>query len=281
MARTTVSVSPEVRDILKQCPLAAVNGAWHLTLTGQLDRKMYEAVNKVLVLAGGKWNRGLKVHVFNEDPSPVLLGAVETGKVVDEKKVLQAYYTPQDLAVQVVDMADLQPGMSVLEPSCGKGALATRIADKLGYWPDCVDIDPKATACVASLGCSMAWTGDFLEWASKTSARYDRIVMNPPFSDRRDIAHVTAAITLLKPGGQVTAIMSPHWTFADDRDSLLFRTLVGLSDACPRATWTENDANAFAESGTGVNTGVLCYKRAAIEIAIPSRPRKLLPMRKR
>jgi hypothetical protein len=40
----------------------------HLTLTGQLDRPTYVAVNKILDLMGGKWNRGAKAHVSPEPP---------------------------------------------------------------------------------------------------------------------------------------------------------------------------------------------------------------------
>ena len=36
---------------------------------------------------------------------------------------------------------------------------------------------------------------------------YDRILMNPPFSDGRDIQHVRHAFGLLKPGGRLVAIM--------------------------------------------------------------------------
>ena len=40
-----------------------------------------------------------------------------------------------------------------------------------------------------------------------TPKQYDRIVMNPPFSDGRDMAHVQHAYTLLKPGGRLVALM--------------------------------------------------------------------------
>ena len=35
---------------------------------------------------------------------------------------------------------------------------------------------------------------------------YDRIIMNPPFSDGRDIQHVQHAYNLLRPGGRIGAI---------------------------------------------------------------------------
>ena len=40
-----------------------------------------------------------------------------------------------------------------------------------------------------------------------TDSGYDRIVMNPPFSDGRDILHVQHAYTLLRPGGRLVALM--------------------------------------------------------------------------
>ena len=36
---------------------------------------------------------------------------------------------------------------------------------------------------------------------------YDRIIMNPPFSNRQDAEHVRHAYDLLKPNGRIVAIM--------------------------------------------------------------------------
>lgn len=255
--RTTFSVPADVRDILKQCPLVAVGPQWHLTITAQLERKMYEAVNKVLAAAGGKWNRGLKVHVFATNPAEVLLGAVETGTVVDEKKVLQAYYTPPELARRVVQAVDIARGMSILEPSCGMGALATAIRETSGEWPDCVDIDPKAVAHMVHLGATSVWENDFLAWAAKHSVYlYDRIVMNPPFSNEQDMVHVSEAIQLLKPGGKLVAIMSPAWRFHQSNTARTFRKHVG-----DHGDWFEHEEGTFATSGTHVRTGHFVFRR--------------------
>jgi len=40
-----------------------------------------------------------------------------------------------------------------------------------------------------------------------TDSGYDRIIMNPPFSNGRDIAHVQHAYSLLRPGGRLVALM--------------------------------------------------------------------------
>lgn len=271
MARTTLQIPDHVRDILRQAPVTLVGGVWHLQLTMQLSRPDYEATNKVLLLAGGKWMRGAKAHVFPVDPRPVLLGAVETGAIVDKKKVQQAYYTPAALADEVIQDAQLTAGQSILEPSCGVGALAEAVERRVGYFPDCVDNDPVAVATLARKGATRIWEADFLAWAASTVNRYDRIVMNPPFSGGQDMAHVTAAIGLLKPSGRLVAIMSPHWTFAETKAAAEFRQRIqfspdhrarhnfGTGADASESAWVLHDEGAFKESGTNVNTGRLIY----------------------
>jgi hypothetical protein len=51
---------------------------------GQLERKLYEAVNKGLDALGGKWNRGMGGHVFGTDPRPQVEALLGTGVVVVE-----------------------------------------------------------------------------------------------------------------------------------------------------------------------------------------------------
>jgi N12 class adenine-specific DNA methylase len=57
-----------VRDVLEQ--------GWVMTdrvfLPDDLDRKLYQQVNKALESAGGVWNRKAKAHLFSGDPRPFL-----------------------------------------------------------------------------------------------------------------------------------------------------------------------------------------------------------------
>lgn len=50
-----MNIDAQILDVLSN----AVINENALKLTGQLDRKLYEATNKVLLAAGGKWNRRL------------------------------------------------------------------------------------------------------------------------------------------------------------------------------------------------------------------------------
>jgi len=66
---------------------------------------------------------------------------------------------------------------------------------------------------------------DELEGVRKNgiNSGYDRIVMNPPFSNRRDAEHVQHAYTLLRPGGRLVAIMGEGVFFGQDKKAQQFR----------------------------------------------------------
>ena len=98
-ARTTFEISDEVRDVLARSTITATSVKLP---SGQLERKLYEAVNKALEGAGGRWDRKSKAHLFDRDPREVLGLAVETGKAVNLRTKLQAFYTPPELAEKMV-----------------------------------------------------------------------------------------------------------------------------------------------------------------------------------
>jgi 16S rRNA A1518/A1519 N6-dimethyltransferase RsmA/KsgA/DIM1 with predicted DNA glycosylase/AP lyase activity len=50
--------------------------------------------------------------------------------VIDVKVLYQQYYTPSELAKQLVELADIQPTDDVLEPSAGQGAIVKEILKK-------------------------------------------------------------------------------------------------------------------------------------------------------
>lgn len=239
------SLSPEVRAVL----LGSVITATTVALPNQLARDLYEQVNKALVAAGGKWNRSAKAHVFSRDPREVLGLAVETGSIIDAAKMLQQFFTPPDLAARVVRAAGVRSGDYVLEPSAGEGALADA-ARTLGAQVYCIEIDPVLAAVVRAKGYTTR-TEDFLK--VKPGAAYgpfDRIVMNPPFSKGQDMTHVTHALSFLRPGGTLAAIMSAGMDFGTSKKHLAFHTLL----ASHTSQIEKLAEKSFDESGTAVNT---------------------------
>jgi hypothetical protein len=107
----------------------------------------------------------------------------------------------------------------------------------------------------------------------------DKVLMNPPFSGNQDIQHVCHAINMLRPGGRLVAIMSPHFIYATDQLSAGFRRLIGYPDGMRLgdqtgveltgdlgigATSVERlEAGAFKESGTNIAAVLVTIEKAA------------------
>jgi 16S rRNA G1207 methylase RsmC len=117
--------------------------------------------------------------------------------------------TPPDVARQVVELAEIGPGMEVLEPSAGTGSLIAAIREA----------EPTATVTTLELVGTLAVrlqrtfaqnvtvrAQDFL--GIPTGGVFDRIVMNPPFDNGADIKHVEHARQFLAEGGRLVAIMA-------------------------------------------------------------------------
>ena len=70
-------------------------------------------------------------------------------------------------------------------------------------WTHCVEISPLHCKVLEGHGHSVT-QADFLAWSVQ---QVDRIVMNPPFSEGRWLAHTQHAASLVKPGGKLVAIL--------------------------------------------------------------------------
>lgn len=239
-----VTLTPIVADILGRSTITENSLALP---TGQLDRKTYEAVNKVIVLAGGKWNRSAKAHIFDGDPRAKLGLTLETGVAIDEKKKFQAFYTPADVAARVVKMADVTNHI-VLEPSAGNGALADVCLVAGAERVECIELNPEAAADLREKEYPTI-EGDFLTVAPKP---YERIVMNPPFTKNQDLKHVAHALRFLAPGGVLVAIMCGNTSRPK------FKALVEELDH----DIEEVPAGAFKESGTPIATIILRVRKS-------------------
>lgn len=120
--------------------------------------------------------------------------------------------TPENMASEIASMADIQPGMRVLEPSAGNGLLADAAREQ-GAIVDVVEMGGQLRDILSEKGFNIVGS-DFLEFTPEKG--YDRIVMNPPFSNDQDIKHVEHAYKMLNPGGKLVAITS---SMAGDRSN--------------------------------------------------------------
>lgn len=209
---------------------------------GQLDRSLYERVNKALANAGGKWKRGTG-HVFASDAAPKLAAMLDTGISIDEKKRDQAFFTPPALAQQVVELADVR-GHDVLEPSAGEGALADTCMQGGASQVFCIELNPERARVLESKG-YVTTQADFLTLS--VDEYFSRVVTNPPFTKNQDIDHVRHALRYLAPKGILVAIMFGN------QERKGFKAIVDDYDA----EVIEVERGAFREAGTDIATVIL------------------------
>jgi len=223
-------------------------------LPGLLERAQYLQINEVLSAAGGKWNKKIGGHVFEEDPSDTLdsiLLSGEYGKPAD-----YGYYpTPEAMVDEMVTLANLTAGMKVLEPSAGQGAIAKRAAMEIPReFILCVELLEDNCKALHAGGFTTV-QGDFLNILVHED--YHRILMNPPFAKQQDIDHVTHALKFLVPGGLLIAIMASGVTFRENAKTKSFIDMLEDYHYHIRP----NPEGSFKISGTMVNTITLFVRK--------------------
>jgi hypothetical protein len=219
---------------------------------------------------------------------------------------LDFFPTPQGVADQMVEAAEITPDMAVLEPSAGMGHLADRIR-AAGAEPDVMEISQERRQLLEEKGYHLAEVNDFLALEPRkfftfgdvfrapdgtegimrgqggmgsqrirledeegrglgtfdrsdlegvrhrgVASGYDRIIMNPPFSKRRDAEHVRHAYELLRPGGRIVAIMGEGVFFGSDAKAQEFREWLESVGG----TSEKLEAGSFMDASLPVNTGV-------------------------
>lgn len=168
----------------------------------------------------------------------------------DHQRRYQSYYTPDDIAAELVELAGVHRGMVCLEPSAGDGAIVRAVVEAGGI-VTAVEADPVAYAEI-SAHCD-ARAGDFLSVDSGPGGlgTFDRVVMNPPFSRDQDTRHVCHAFTFLKPGGKLVAIVGSYALNGrtEDRRRLqdLIRAHGRLVRELPPGTFENNARAAIIE----------------------------------
>lgn len=280
----TVDISDEAADVLRR---ATWDGPVLKLPAGQLDRPLYAAVDKAIKALGGKWNRGMQGHLFPASMVDELAAALDAGAIVDQKKTMEQFFTPADLAARMAEAIGIEDGTHVLEPSAGNGRLVKAALDRGAIvtavemdrgWCGAGGNDSKGGLLdLAAMhhGQIFIFGADFLEWTPASPIPIDAVLMNPPFSGNQDIRHVAQALRWLRPGGKMAAIMSPHFTFAQDVPSREFRALIGYPEGEPRqdAVYTASDdvadcsiellpAGTFKAEGTNVSAVLVIIEKA-------------------
>ena len=140
--------------------------------------------------------------------------------IVDKEN--QFYPTPLELAEKLTNKCKLESGLSILEPSAGKGDLLIPIQEKYKYSSmDYFVIEKDYNLQNILKGKEfILLDDDFLTF--NTNYKFDLIIMNPPFKNGEK--HLLKAIDLQKNGGQVACILNANTLknpYSNDRKYLL------------------------------------------------------------
>lgn len=142
---------------------------------------------------------------FDYDPDAVIDEIVASG-CIPHQKAHQFYPTPEGLARRALEAAEIGDNDTVLEPSAGNGDLAAELPKDR---TTCVEVSELRCSVLKARGFNTVHA-DFIEWSWDRSVRrefFDRVVMNPPFSEGRAVDHLVAASQVVKPGGRIVAIL--------------------------------------------------------------------------
>ena len=165
----------------------------------------------------------------------------------------QLFATPAALAEYAADLADIEAGQRILESSAGTGRIIRAITEAVNGPVEITAVEINGSLCGALRAGGMASVvlhKDFLE--CDDLGTFDRIVMNPPFSNGQDIAHTLHALPMLKSGGRFVGFCANG-----PRQQAKLRPLIENAGG----TWEELPAGSFEVSGTMVNAVLMVFDR--------------------
>jgi Methyltransferase small domain len=191
----------------------------------QMESKQYEEFKGVIASLKGKWTG--KTHLFDYDPSRLLAEVIAAGKV-PKTNPYHFFETPDPEIDNLFALVDLPEGeeweLSLLEPSCGRGAIARKLRERLpNSTLDVVEIDPLNQEKLRLDGFNPIGS-DFLD--THFNKRYDFIVGNPPFDGVAYIDHLEKQFNLLKPYGRLGVIAPEGLLTGNSKRVVDFRNLV-------------------------------------------------------
>lgn len=156
-------------------------------------------------------------------------------KSIQGAKIPGFFPTPDILIDSMIDLANISDKDSILEPSCGMGSIIDRIRDR-GYENLIWGVEQQYTlAEICKLKGHSVEQGDIFASPQDGDGAvldvfgmaFNRILMNPPFEKREDIAHVIHCFTnYLADKGVLVSVMSASVLNGTHKKQVAFREFV-------------------------------------------------------
>lgn len=191
------------------------------------------------VKSGGSWK-------FPYDPTLTLDSIVALG-LIPEVKSHQFYPTPASIAQYVAKILKCTPTDRVLEPSAGRGDLLAFL-DAVPENVTCVEVSPLFCDILSAKGYSVH-NKDFIAWSKESPDCYDKIAINPPYSEGRAKEHTLTALNHLTEQGILAAVLPAGYKPEE---------WVGSEFVCAKS---DREFSGEFED-TGITVAVFVFKRA-------------------
>ncbi|MCK2122125.1 hypothetical protein [Pseudomonas sp. PNPG3] len=209
-----IAITRKAAAVLKQVgetwdlkdPMEAIAAADRLERMGITDSSSLQAAVRELV--------PMMAQKVKEDPVRVAERAI-----IGQKVGIDFFPTPAHVAQRMARLAHIREGMRVLEPSAGNGNLADA-AKAEGGVVDVIEIAGPLRDILTAKGYNVV-AHDFDGFTP--DEKYQAILMNPPFSNRQDAAHIMRAFDMLAGGGTLVAIAGEGVFFGQDKKAAAFR----------------------------------------------------------
>lgn len=247
---TTIALTRKAAAVLKTVkeswdlsdPMEAIARVDRLARMGITDRVSLVAAVEALIPH--------LVEKAKEDPVKKAERAI-----VGQKVGIDFFPTPAHVAQRMAQLAHIREGMRVLEPSAGNGNLADA-AKAEGGVVDVIEISDSLRNILTAKGYTVV-AHDFDGFTPEQP--YPAILMNPPFSNRQDAAHIMRAFGMLASGGTLVAIAGEGVFFGKDQKAVAFRDWLDANEADvePLEGGTFKDNTLLAQTGANARLIVL------------------------
>lgn len=176
-------------------------------------------------------------------------------------KDLSFYWTPDAAGDKAVDKADIVSGELILEPSAGEGHLVRAILrHNSDVTVHAVEYDAQRSETLRDSVQSnvRVQTANFLKM--RPEAKYDAVVMNPPFYGTHWMDH---AMQFLKPGGKLAAILPITARVGESAKHNKFRAWAKkhAPHHADYPIFSDLPQGTFKAAGTNISTTILELKK--------------------
>lgn len=237
------TVSAKTRMVIRDRRHNTANETWYFS-DSSLQKAEIQDLERTLNFIGGvKMSGSWK---FPYEPTTTFDSVVSMG-LIPEVKSHQFYPTPASIAQYVAQILKCTPTDRVLEPSAGRGDLLAFL-DAVPENVTCVEVSPLFCNILSAKGYSVH-NKDFIAWSKESPDCYDKIAINPPYSEGRAKEHTLTALNHLTEQGIMAAVLPAGYKPEE---------WIGSEYVCAKSG--REYSGEFED--TGITVAVFVFKRA-------------------